>query len=152
MSTDLHQLEVMLGGDTGLRGGIDIFAGPPRPIGGRVDGGAVSSGYSAEQTGDGQGERTRMPNEEEEERGTYTMYDEYGDPGETGQTVTVIVVARDRDGESEREREKYEGRKRLRDDDILFDTLLSSVRVVLVCCYGCCCCLPCIIRRVRTPW
>ncbi|CAN0278710.1 unnamed protein product [Pylaiella littoralis] len=88
ISTDLHQLEVMLGGDTGLRGGIDIFAGPPRPIGGRV-GGPVSSspssssGHSGEQT-DRDGKRTKMPSaeeeEEEEQRGTYTMYDEYGDP------------------------------------------------------------------------
>lgn len=75
----------MLGGDTGLRGGIDIFAGPPRPIGGRVGGPASSSsGYSDEQT-DSDGERVKMPNaggQEEGGRGTYTMYDEQGDPGE----------------------------------------------------------------------
>lgn len=68
MSSDLHQLEVMLGGDTGLRGGIDIFAGPPQPIGGRVGGGEAA------------GERTKMP-DAEAERGTYTMFDEFGDPG-----------------------------------------------------------------------
>ncbi|CAM9130911.1 unnamed protein product [Scytosiphon promiscuus] len=80
LSTDLHQLEIMLGGDTGLRGGIDIFAGPPQPIGGRV-GGSVASPSSP---GEG-AERTKMGSEGDEaegeaQRGTYTMYDEYGDP------------------------------------------------------------------------
>lgn len=78
LSTDLHQLEIMLGGDTGLRGGIDIFAGPPQPIGGRV-GGSVGEGA----------QRTKMDSEGDDaeegtQRGTYTMFDEYGDPGERG--------------------------------------------------------------------
>lgn len=67
--SELAQLEIMIGGDTGLRGGIDIFAGPPKPIGGRVG---------------GDGERAKMPGAgEKEEGGTYTMYDEDGDPGKT---------------------------------------------------------------------
>lgn len=57
-----------MGGDTGLRGGIDIFAGPPKPIGGQVGGAAASTA-----------ERTKMP--PGAEGGTYTMYDEDGDPG-----------------------------------------------------------------------
>lgn len=69
----------MLGGDTGLRGGIDIFAGPPQPIGGRVGGAASSSSASSGVGGDA-GDRSKMP-DGESERGTYTMFDEYGDPG-----------------------------------------------------------------------
>lgn len=65
----------MIGGDTGLRGGIDIFAGPPQPIGGRVGG-----GFAGEEDG---GERTKMPaGAEGKASGSYTMFDEYGDPGE----------------------------------------------------------------------
>lgn len=82
ISSDLHQLEVMLGGDTGLRGGIDIFAGPPQPIGGRVGGAAASSSSSAAGYG---GEGSKAPDDDGEggpQRGTYTMFDEYGDPGE----------------------------------------------------------------------
>eukprot|EP00903_Cladosiphon_okamuranus_P014508 g13457.t1 len=75
ISSDLHQLEVMLGGDTGLRGGIDIFAGPPQPIGGRVGGAASSSS----DVGVEAGERSKSP-DGGSERGTYTMFDEYGDP------------------------------------------------------------------------
>lgn len=65
----------MLGGDTGLRGGIDIFAGPPQPIGGRVGGPASSSGGGGDV-----GERSKMEGGESG-RGTYTMFDEDGDPG-----------------------------------------------------------------------
>lgn len=73
MQTDLAQLEIMIGGNTGLRGGIDIFAGPPRPIGGRV-------GETTDQSqsgGDVGGERGAP------RKGTYTMFDEEGDPGES---------------------------------------------------------------------
>lgn len=86
ISSDLHQLEVMLGGDTGLRGGIDIFAAPPQPIGGRVGGSATSSSPAG---GGDAGERTREP-DGESERGTYTMFDEYGDPGELSVVAAVI--------------------------------------------------------------
>lgn len=92
LSTDLHQLEIMLGGDTGLRGGIDIFAGPPQPIGGRV-GGSVASPSSSRR----EAERNKMGNEDDEaegdtQRGTYTMYDEYGDPGERSREMCFLVV------------------------------------------------------------
>lgn len=75
---DLVQLEVMIGGDTGLRGGVDIFAGPAKPIGGRVGGTLGEEGKGAA------GERGTVAGEDEvpEERGTYTMFDEHGDPGE----------------------------------------------------------------------
>lgn len=72
----------MIGGDTGLRGGIDIFSGPPQPIGGSVKKGGEEEAGGRE----GGGERTKMPGDSEggQQSGTYTMYDEQGDPGKPG--------------------------------------------------------------------
>lgn len=80
----------MLGGDTGLRGGIDIFAGPPQPIGGRV--GVAAGGSSSAGVGQA-GDRTKVP-DAESERGTYTMFDEYGDPGERGGMTSCQVITK----------------------------------------------------------
>lgn len=73
---ELAQLEIMIGGDTGLRGGIDIFAGPPKPIGGRVGGMPSASAVGVEE-----GEPTKIAGSSEVDGGTYTMFDEDGDPG-----------------------------------------------------------------------
>lgn len=80
METDLAQLEVMIGGDTGLRGGIDIFGGPPKPIGGRVQ----------ERTPKMEG--ARREEDDDVVGGRYIMYDEDGDPGEALEYRCVSCV------------------------------------------------------------